>query len=212
VLRGLAELHAAFWETPPGEEEVAWCDGVDFLNLLTPATGVMLVEEGRDFGLLRGWKAFERLAPPEAVSLVERLRADPAMLRTAMASLPRTLLHGDAKLANMGIDGQGRLWLIDWAMVAREPVAIELAWFLTVNSSRLPWTADLVLERYRAHLERALELAGKSVRWQEQLALIGVSGLLLYGWGKALDAEVGSSDELRRWCEQAVTGSHSLGW
>ena len=213
VLRGLAELHAAFWGTPPGgAEEVAWCDGVDFLNLLTPRTGVMLMEEGRDFGLLRGWEAFARLAPREGVALVERVRANPAMLRIAMAPLPRTLLHGDAKLANMGIDGQGTLWLIDWAMVACEPVAVELAWFLAVNSSRLPWTADVVLDRYRAHLEPALEGTGTSVRWQEQLALIGVCGLLLYGWGKALDAEAGSPDELRWWCERAAAGARALGW
>lgn len=203
ILAATAALHASLWEHPL-EDDVNWC-GVDArLTLLSPPTGQMLVDEGRDFGLAAGWRAFERLAPPSAVAVAGTLFADIAPLMRLLDSLPKTLLHGDLKFANMGLDGV-TLLLLDWAMVTRATVALEISWFLAVNSGRLPWSLDETLDRYAGHLEDALGRARfAAARWPEQRDAMFLCGLLSYGWGKALDAEAGRPAELAWWCDGAV--------
>jgi hypothetical protein len=49
-------------------------------------------------------------------------------------------------------------------------------------------------------------------QWPVQAHALAVSGLLLYGWGKALDAEAGRPDELRWWCERAAEAARAFGW
>ncbi len=213
VLQRLAEMHAAFWDDPLSDAPVDWLDANLRSMMLSPSTGHMLVEEGNDFGMARGWEMFERFATPDAARTTRALFEDAAPLNALLASLPRTLIHGDAKLANMAPEADGTLWLLDWALVSHAPVAFELAWFLTVNSSRLPWPLDGTIERYAGHLERAL---GRErfvlADWPRQQAAIALSGLLLGGWMKALDHEAGRPDELAWWCERATTATRGLGW
>ncbi len=211
ILRRFADLHAAFWDDPLADADVAWCAPRHRISLLGPGTGEMLVREGRDFGVARGWRLFETLVPPETADLARGLAADMTPLLAALESLPQTLLHGDLKIANFGWDVDS-LSLLDWAMVMRGPVAIDLAMFLTMNSSILPWTLDEALDRYAAHLERALGAERfAAARWWQQNATLMLCGLLYYGWGKALDAESGRPDELRWWCEGAMAAVDALG-
>ena len=56
----------------------------------------------------------------------------------ALGRLPRTGLHGDLKLANVALLDDGRVALIDWAMMTLAPVAVELGWLLVSNSAILP--------------------------------------------------------------------------
>jgi hypothetical protein len=203
-------MHAAFWDDRLDATDVGWCTLGDRLTMLSPNVGRQLVDAGRDFGLARGWKIFRELAPPDAAELVRRLQADPSPLLRLLEGLPPTLLHGDLKFANIGVD-DGGVWLLDWALVARGPVAVEMAWFLSVNSGRLPWPLDETLDRYARHLERELGAeARRGARWEAQRAAVFLSGLLMYGWGKALDAEAGRPDELRWWCEGAAQASRLL--
>jgi hypothetical protein len=211
VLQRLAEMHAAFWEAGPGGIGCGPVPLEDWLRVLEPAHLRALAAEGIDFGGPRGWELFERLAHPDAVALVRALHADPSPLLAASAALPPTLLHGDAKVANMGIDGD-TLWLFDWQTVMYEPVAHELSWFLAVNSSRLPDSLDATLETYAAHLRRAIGPRFDAAQWPRQVAVCAVAGLRTYGWGKALDADAGRPEELRWWCERALAGARALGW
>lgn len=211
LLRALAGMHAAFWGDPLAGEAFPLRTMRDRVTLLSPDVGAALIDEGRDFGLAEGWQAFDRRAPREAIELAHALFADFTPLLRALDALPATLNHGDAKFGNAGIDGE-TLWLIDWAGVAVAPVAVEMAWFLGVNSSRLPWTLDETIARYERLLGEALgaERFAAAV-WPRQLAALRVCGLMLYGWGKALDAEAGRPDELRWWCEGAIEGARVLG-
>ncbi len=213
VLQRLAEMHVAFWEMTRADVAVDWLVPELRSLILSPSTGALLVDEDHDFGMARGWELFEQLAPPDASRLARALFDDPAPLNALLASLPRTLIHGDAKIANMALDAKGTLWLLDWALVTRAPVALEVAWFLAVNSSRLPWPLDDTIARYAGHLERALGRERfERAHWPRQRAAIALTGLLLGGWMKSLDHEAGHPDELAWWCERATTTARRLGW
>jgi hypothetical protein len=209
MLRGFAGLHAAFWDDPLLDVDIAWCAARHRIALLGPGTGEMLVREGRDFGIARGWRVFDTLMPAVA-DLTRRLAANMTPLLALLQSFPQTLLHGDLKIANFGWDGE-TLSLLDWAMVMRGPVAIDVMLFLTMNSSVLPWTLDETLERYAARLELALGAERfAAARWWQQRAAMMLCGLVYYGWGKALDAEAGRPDELRWWCDGALAAVDAL--
>lgn len=212
VLQRIAGLHAAFWGDALTGSGIDWCGDRERATLLSPAVGAMLIDGARDFGLAQGWRTFDRVAPPEAVTLMSRLFDDPSPLLVLLDSLPRTLIHGDLKLANLAVDGGGVLWLLDWALVSRGPVAVDLAWFVAVNSSRLPWPLDETVARYEGHLRSALGLRFDEAQWSAQVYAVAISGLLLYGWGKALDAEAGRPEELHWWCERAMAAAAALGW
>lgn len=210
ILAAVAAMHAAFWDDPLDGAGVGWCGIAERLSLLSPRTGEMLVAEGNDFGLAEGWRVFDRIAPPAARDLARRLRDDVTPLVRLIESLPPTLLHGDLKAANMGLEGD-TLWLLDWTMVSRAPVALDISWLIAVNSGLLPPRLDDVFDAYARHLERALGRERiAAARWPEQRAGAMLCGLMMYGWGKALDAVAGYPEELRWWCEGALAAEHLL--
>ncbi len=211
ILAGVAELHAEFWDDPMLNARVPWCAVSDRLTLLRRETGEMLIREGRDFGIARGWDAFDRQAPERISAVVAELHADMTPLTLLLGGFPQTLLHGDLKIGNFGVAGR-TLWMFDWSSVMVGCVAIDLALLLTMNSSVLPWTLDETIERYAGHLEQALGADRfAAARWPEQRAAMVLCGLVYYGWGKALDAEAGRPDELRWWCGGALEAARAFG-
>ncbi|MET9381008.1 phosphotransferase [Streptomyces sp. NPDC002928] len=197
VITGMAALHAAQYEVPGHY----WCSLDDRLLLLT--RGIHALRGRRDVnGLTRhvqtGWELFARRAPRRVRDLVEAVRADTAVLGSALAELPTTSLHGDLKLDNMGLDRSGVLWLIDWALAVRGPACVELGWFIAVNSDRLGLSPQQVVDLYTdaAALDPALH--------HRHTAMTALCGLLLRGWHMATDLELtGRADEFAWWCELA---------
>jgi hypothetical protein len=205
VLDGLAELHSHPWPISDVLETGHLCPLRDRVTLICRAS---LERPGpaRDAvgdRILPGWDAFDRVAPPAARELINSLGTDPTPLVDALARLPATLLHGDLKLANVGIEPDGTIDLVDWQMVMIAPVAVELGWFLVSNVNALPLPPAEVLDRYW----RARGLDGTR---QNDIAIL--VGLLLRGWRKGYDAEAGISlasgvsaaDDLAWWCARAV--------
>jgi hypothetical protein len=169
--------------------------------------------------ILKGWDAFDRHAPAAARDLINSLGEQPQPLLDALAELPSTLIHGDLKLANVGIEPGGTIDLVDWQMVTVAPIAVELGWFLVSNVASLPLEPDDVLARYNAarvdHGPGGRAVAGD---WDAQLDCTIIVGLLLRGWRKGADAEggltfgsgVSAADDLAWWCEQAVEAADRL--
>jgi hypothetical protein len=203
IIDGVAALHAL---PLPEAAPVPWCDVRQRLLLLTPHRARMAAEYeapvARD--LARGWEIFDRLAPPPVVELIRGLSKDPTPLIDALAPLPASLLHGDLKLDNIGLDPSGRLWLIDWAMPMLAPPAVELGWFLAINSRRLPRTLDETMRRY------ATATGMPPAHRERHDAAAVLCGLLLRGWRKAIDADEGEPDELHWWCECAEAAQRFL--
>ena len=201
VIAGMAVLHAR-----PAPAGVPWCDLTRRLTLLTPTTA--RVAESYDAPVARdvveGWRLFDMHATPRTRALIHDLFEDPSPLTRALAQTPAAFLHGDLKFDNIGIDGAGRLWLIDWALTLVAPPALELGWFLAINSRRLPVSLDEVLRRYHDAAAMAPELRA------HHDALTVLCGMLLRGWRKALDAATGDGDELGWWCERVEAAAGVL--
>ena len=174
--------------------------------------------------LLPGWDAWDRLATPAARSVITELANDPQPLLDVLATEPSTLLHGDLKLANVGIAADGAVELVDWQMVMVAPVAVELGWFLVSNVNALPLPAGDLIDRYRSVLDLAWHrginddesVVDVNGRRTAELAIL--VGLLLRGWRKGLDAEAGitfasgvsAAEDLAWWCERAVEAAKRL--
>ncbi len=202
VIARIAALHDSV-HVPDG---VPWCDLGKRLTLLTPDTARIAARYGARVAddVTRGWALFERYASPAAVEIVHRLFADVTPLLRAIEDNVYVMLHGDLKFDNIGLDTDGRLCLFDWSMTLLAPPAVDLGWFMAINSRRMTISLDDVLTGY-AHA------AGVTYDARPRHdALTVLCGLLLRGWRKALDAEEGEPDELRWWCARAEEAARWL--
>ncbi|HEY8171916.1 MAG TPA: phosphotransferase [Dehalococcoidia bacterium] len=195
LLERVAELHALPFPTAPN---LAWCDMEQRLLLLAPRTSEIAASYGAPVArdIQRGWELFDGYASPRARRIIRGLFDDPSPLLHALEGMPSSLLHGDLKFDNIGFDAERRMWLLDWAMVMRGPRAVELGWFLAINSRSISISLDDVLGIYARHAH----LDGDQRARHE--ALTAVCGLLLRGWRKALDAGERDGAELEWWCER----------
>ena len=229
VLAAIAAVHAFPWADGDGLGPIIgdpdfprggpWCPIRERITLICRAS---LERPGpaRDAvadRILPGWDAFDRLASRSARDLIAMLGDDPQPLVDAIAVQPHTLIHGDLKLANVGIAADGAVEAVDWQMVSVAPIAIEIGWFLVANTACLPVEPNEVIRRYRTHLAKGYLdpddgwLRGNDFEDDGVDAAILV-GLLLRGWRKGADAEarltlasgVSATDDLAWWCERAI--------
>lgn len=220
-LRALARLHAAFYGFPARlMVGLGLCVPMHWLTLLAPATAER--EEAttpRDPvtpHILPGWDAFARLVP-DAWDVVAPLLVDPMPVVRGLRACPDTFVHGDAKVGNLAFSGE-QVILLDWSQTLRAPGALDLGWFLAVNSARLPVSREAAIEIYRAAREEQRRLPSSGEQWERELALSLLAGTLRLGWAKALGA---SSDdpttrireraELEYWADSALMAQRWLG-
>ncbi|HXI79879.1 MAG TPA: phosphotransferase [Verrucomicrobiae bacterium] len=224
VLEGMARLHAPSW-SDSASADGPWCPIRERITLICRSS---LERPGpaRDAvadRILPGWDAFDRLASGSARDLVAMLGDNPRPLVDVLEAQPRTLIHGDLKLANVGIAADGAVETIDWQMVSIAPIAIEIGWFLVANVASLPVEPNEVIRRYRTHLAKGdLDpddgwLRGNAFEDDGVDAAVLV-GLLLRGWRKGLDADAGitlgsgvtARDDLAWWCARAVEAADRI--
>ena len=152
----------------------------------------------------RGWLLLAEVAPV-AAAIVLPLATDPGRLTEALLRTPRTLVHGNWKLDNLGTDDLGRTVLLDWEQPGLGAPLSDLAWYLAINCRRLPQPKETCVALYRA----ALEACGVATQpwFDRQLALCLLGALVQFGWEKALG---GYDDELRWWEDAAVKAADLL--
>jgi hypothetical protein len=225
VLDAMAALHAHPWGEALARGADHWTPWRERVTLICRSS---LERPGpaRDAvadRLLPGWDSWDRLATPAARAGIASLDNDPSPLLDALAREPRTLIHGDLKLANAGIAADGAVEVVDWQMVMLAPVEIEIGWFLVSNVNALPVRPEAVLARYAAAIQiavgRAMDEGVGGAYWleaDEDLAIL--VGLLLRGWRKGADAAAGvtlasgvtAAEDLAWWCERAVKAADRL--
>jgi aminoglycoside phosphotransferase (APT) family kinase protein len=123
--------------------------------------------------------------------------------------LPRTLVHGDAKVANFAILPGGRVSAFDWAIAGAGPCTIDIGWYLAVNASRLTGTKDQLLDRYRGFLEDARGEPLDQPTWSrlEEVAVTCGARMLLWSKALALDAGRPGADAEWAWWARRLDGT-----
>jgi hypothetical protein len=188
ILAAAGALHDLFWDAdgPPG-----LCRLSDRYASLSPAAAER--EPAPELwvaSMLRpGWGAFADIVPNDVSDGIFAILERPSLLGEQLEARPCTLVHGDLKIANLGLTDD-RVVMLDWgSWTGFAPPAVELAWYIAVNWSRIDASREEIVEDFRAQAaERFDETALR-------LALVG--GLVQLGWNKALDATTHADEALR---------------
>lgn len=199
LVGSLADLHAHFWNAPELDDPRLTA-APRLLGLLGPRlareSGVRpdaapVIERTR-----RGWDvAFRSLS----ASTSARLMRAPEEVLSSWGELPRTLLHGDTKVANFAILPDEQVAAFDWGLVAAGPPALDLGWYLAVNASRIRGSKESLVARYRARLEAALNETLPEDSWRAMVRAAVESGAMLLLWSKALALERGDAGARAEW-------------
>jgi Phosphotransferase enzyme family len=108
--------------------------------------------------ILAGWQVFAEIVPTDVADAVFAVHKCPELLAGAlMASAPATLVHGDAKLENLGVSGS-RLVAIDWGeLTGVGPAEIDVAWLAMMSGWRMDALPDEVFAAYDQRAYRRLD-------------------------------------------------------
>ncbi|MGH3507142.1 MAG: hypothetical protein ACRDO2_08070 [Nocardioidaceae bacterium] len=152
----------------------------DLLSLFAPQR-VAPQAEGSELArtCLYGWELFAERVEQRVSEPVLALLAEPTPLVAALERCPCTLIHGDLATVNVALE-TNRVTLLDWAMPARAPGAVDVARFIAGCSSVVDASREEILADYR-------DAAGPSYDGNA-MRLAMLSGLVWLGWNKAFDA------------------------
>jgi hypothetical protein len=216
LLDGMAALHARLWNDPTLHNPAL---GLCSLTRLYTTTGPRITAEvtadpDAPAGMLdimrrigTGWSLLESLVEPDVACLTRKLQEDPRPLEDALARYPWTLVHGDLKIANLGLlrNGRARMVVLDWQLAGRMPPAIDLAYFLGVCSPALPFSREVAIERYRQCLARRLDHEFDDDWWQPQLELCLLGQFVRQAYYYLNFAAHGTTEARRSWFRSDLT-------
>jgi hypothetical protein len=209
LLGRIAELHARFWGSSVRARE--WLsDAGDLITLLGPGSGTRDARRPAAASLQARVQAGWALAIPRLPVRVVATLFEPAEAWSRRcAGHPRTLVHGDVKVANFAPLRDGRVAAFDWETVGSAPASIDLGWYLAVNASRLARPKEAVIARYRSLLQSALGQPLDESTWAGLERLAVLSGATMLLWSKALNVEskVPGAEPEWAWWEQRLTGA-----
>ncbi len=219
----MTAMHATFWEQRRWDQP-----GLGLFSLRqrysTFSPAVMQREDVRACAIpqmaVRGWELLEDAVAPAAAAVVRGLLADPTPLCAALSTCPQTIVHGDWKLGNLGLVSRGsqrRTVLLDWAQVGVAPPAVDLGWYLAVNSARLPIGREATIATFERCLRAALGDRFERSWWEPQLDLALLGAFVQLGWPKIVGAIEGApgvrqreQEEIRWWSERVLRGARYL--
>jgi Phosphotransferase enzyme family len=203
LLRSVADLHAALttFDAPAG----SLCSLEAYLTFLSPQTCARFAADHEVPRLaLEGWARFHEIVDDDVATVIDDVHSDPSSLSNALRARPSTLVHGDLKLANLGVDGR-RAVVLDWGTLTTwAPPAVDYAWYLAINTEATGRSHDEMLAEIRAVQGTGYDATAES------LAFVGAFAQL--GWEKALGATSDDPVVARReragldWWSAAVRG------
>jgi hypothetical protein len=189
VLAAAAAVHDRFSdeERPPG-----LCRLADRYGSLSPATAKRQTDPSFVIPSMLGpgWEAFAAIVPGDVAAGILAILDRPHLLAEQLEARPCALIHGDLKISNIGLT-DSQVVMLDWgSWTGFAPPAVELAWYLAVNWSRIDASREEIVEDFRAVSEERFDETAL------RLALVG--GLVQLGWNKALDAATHPDQAMRR--------------
>ena len=193
ILEAMAALHAAFFEHPIiASQDLGLCQLPDVYSMFSPITGKREVGGPDEVPLriLEGWEMVKTAVPADVADTILTLLEDPRPLCDALGRYPQTLVHGDWRHANQGMERNGlsRLILLDWQLAVAAPPAVELGRGLGTNSALLPVSKEDAIDYYKTQLAERLGPRFEESWWEPQLALGLLGGFLQDGWAIVLKA------------------------
>lgn len=193
MLEAMAALHATFFESPLlTNQDLGLCNLCNIYSMFSPRTG-QREKGGLDEipkRILEGWEMVKTAVSTDVADIILTLLDSPKPLCDALKRYPQTLIHGDWRHANQGLErnGRSRLILLDWQLVATAPPAVELGRGLATNSPLLPVTKEEVITFYKQRLAQRLGPRFSESWWEPQLALSLLGSFLQDGWAIVLKA------------------------
>ncbi len=224
MLDAMAALHATFFESPLlATPKLGLCQVCDVYSMFSPPTGKREAEGPDEVPqrILEGWEMVNTAVPADVADLILALLEEPKPLCDALKQYPHTLVHGDWRHANQGLErnGHSRLILLDWQLAVAAPPAVELGRGLGTNSALLPVSKEEAIAFYKQRLVVRLGSRFDESWWEPQLALGLLGGFLQDGWAIVLKAthwHVGAEArehwqaDLSWWTEQVRAGEKWL--
>jgi len=193
VLRAANAMWEQFW----GERHDFLCDSGARIALARP----QVAELERDaVDLLpkqfeAAWEAFAEAVEDDVAQPILALLDDPSPLVSRLESHGTTLLHGDLRDEHIGFD-DGALIVLDWGVATQGHPVLDLAWYMVHDVWRTEATHDEVVEDFRrARGERDDPCA---------VDLLGLLGLMMYGWIFGLCAVIHTDSAERRWAREEL--------
>lgn len=169
LLRSLASMHAAFWESPALDpSDAVFCPLDRWIPVMAPAAVPTLRERLPDLWVPsfveEKWRALPTLVGEDLADRLRSLVTEPSPACRALADYPSTVLHGDVRHFNVGWDGR-RAALIDWAMPCVGPPGLDLAYYLFMNFEITPVPVEESVDYYLSTLRRSLGGLASSWSW-----------------------------------------------
>ena len=189
ILDAMAALHAAFWEDPilqhptlnlyALEQIFSWTSAEKARQVLAVCPTEVLE------WVIGGWDLLPEYVEADVADLLRSLARDPSPLCTALARFPRTLVHGDIRLANLGVvHGESpRLILLDWMIAAATVPTLDLTRYLLEH--RFPSGKEAAIDFYKKRLAQRLGDRFDESLWQPQLELSFLASFLMFACFKA---------------------------
>jgi hypothetical protein len=206
LLGALAGMHARFWNAPvldlPWLARAKSYAGMLDAESAASHDALAALPAGLRERVQQGWAVALRHLPASVTATLARPAADTTR---DWAGLPRTLLHGDVKVANFALRPNHGVAAFDWALVGSGPVTVDLGWYVAVNASRLARSKDEVLDRYRELLTERLGSPLSDSVWDGLVGVAVISGARMLLWSKALALEAagpGAREEWAWWVER----------
>jgi hypothetical protein len=226
TLDAMTALHATFWDDValhnPG---LNLCSPENLFTHTAPEKTRQLATDNPSpvlEAILEGWRILTTFVDADVVDLLRDLARDPRPLCSALSSYPQTLVHGDWRLANFGVERGERpqLILLDWSRPTRTVPAVDLAYYLVSSWSQLPISKEATIELYKQRLAQRIGERFDESWWQPQLELSLLSAFLMLGCFKARDAahldngnhQMQEQADFEWWSEQVRAGAEWLTW
>ncbi len=197
LLHALAGMHAHYWQHDLLSQYWLAKEKI-FFSFLDPHAVKEEKVAGRQHPIFEsvqhGWDLALSFLPGELKSFLLKLP-----LEKITAGLPKTLIHGDSKIANFAILPDQKIAAFDWTLLASACPACEIGWYIAVNASRLARSKEAVLTRYRELLETELKKTLDEITWNQMIDVAIITGATTLLWNKALNLQKNIPGAQKEW-------------
>jgi hypothetical protein len=161
--------------------------------------------------IVQGWDLFAQQVEADVVAAIFAVHRDPEPLGRRLAGFAPTLLHGDAKLENLGLSSSG-LVAIDWGdLTGFGPREVDVAWYALKGAARIGCAPDALFADYEAVAGRPLDPEALDLACVGSLAQMGFR-MAVCAFATGPDRPAVAAAHLAWWTGRVSAALSRLGW